>query len=304
RTTRTFLRAGGSAGRVGSGDGRARRRRAPHAEGARSARRRPHRLHRGNRGDRHDRPHGRAEGGEARADARPGPARGRRGGGADRRARPRGARRRRADRARGATPGHVRRRTVRHLGHRARPRRGRARPARPRRRGHGRRMTFAPLADIRVVDLTSSLAGPTCTETLALFGADVVKVEHPERGDEARAWGPEFFDGGSVMFFAANRSKRSLALDFKDPAGKEALLRLVDVSDVFVQSLRPGTADRLGLGAADLRGRNERLVYCSIGAFGREGPLAGEPGYDPLLQAFAGIVSITGETDRPRVRVG
>src|SRR5579871_6633654 len=106
------------------------------------------------------------------------------------------------------------------------------------------------------------------------------------------------------MFFAANRSKRSLALDLKDPDGHDVLLRLVDRTDVFVQSLRAGTAERLGLGSDALRARNERLVTCSIEAFGRRGPLAGEPGYDPLMQAFAGIVSITGEADRPGVRVG
>jgi crotonobetainyl-CoA:carnitine CoA-transferase CaiB-like acyl-CoA transferase len=165
-------------------------------------------------------------------------------------------------------------------------------------------MSFAPLAGIRVVDLTSSLAGPTCTEILGGLGAEIVKVEHPGRGDEARAWGPSFFDGGSVMFFAANRSKRSLALDFKDEQGHEALLRLVDGADVFVQSLRQGTAERLGLGSDALRTRNEGLVYCSIRAFGQKGPLAAEPGYDPLMQAFAGLISITGEPDRPGVRVG
>jgi crotonobetainyl-CoA:carnitine CoA-transferase CaiB-like acyl-CoA transferase len=165
-------------------------------------------------------------------------------------------------------------------------------------------MSFAPLAGVRVVDVTSSLAGPTCTEILGGLGADIVKVEHPGRGDEARAWGPAFFDGGSVMFFAANRSKRSLALDFKDERGLEALLRLVDGADVFVQSLRAGTAERLGLGSVTLRARNERLVYCSIRAFGPAGPLAAEPGYDPLMQAFAGLISITGEEDRPGVRVG
>ena len=101
-------------------------------------------------------------------------------------------------------------------------------------------MSFEPLQGIRVVDLTSSLAGPTCTQILAGLGADVVKVEQPERGDEARAWGPQFFEGGSVMFFTANTSKRSLALDFKAREGMEALLRLVDRADVFVQSLRPG----------------------------------------------------------------
>jgi crotonobetainyl-CoA:carnitine CoA-transferase CaiB-like acyl-CoA transferase len=167
-----------------------------------------------------------------------------------------------------------------------------------------RLVPFAPLAGIRVVDLTSSLAGPTCTQILAALGADVVKVEHPGRGDEARAWGPEFFEGGSVMFFAANASKRSLALDVKAPEGRDVLLRLVDDADVFVQSMRPGTAERLGFGADALRARNERLVYCSIGAFGKSGPLAEAPGYDPLMQAFTGIISVTGERDRPGVRVG
>src|SRR4051794_1254393 len=167
-----------------------------------------------------------------------------------------------------------------------------------------RPVPFAPLAGIRVVDLTSSLAGPTCTQILAALGADVVKVEHPGRGDEARAWGPEFFKGGSVMFFAANASKRSLALDVKAPEGHDVLLRLVDTADVFVQSMRPGTAARLGFGAETLRARNERLVYCSIGAFGKRGPLAEAPGYDPLMQAFTGIIGVTGERDRPGVRVG
>jgi crotonobetainyl-CoA:carnitine CoA-transferase CaiB-like acyl-CoA transferase len=165
-------------------------------------------------------------------------------------------------------------------------------------------MSFEPLRGIRVVDLTSSLAGPTCTEILAALGAEVIKVEHPGRGDEARAWGPPFFDGGSVLFFAANRSKRSLALDLKDSRGKEALLRLVDGADVFAQSMRAGTAERQGLGSEALRARNARLVYCSIGAFGQAGPLAAQPGYDPLMQAFAGLISITGEADRPGVRVG
>src|SRR6476646_7448034 len=119
-------------------------------------------------------------------------------------------------------------------------------------------MGFHPLEGVRVLDLTSSLAGPTCTQILAALGADVVKVEHPGRGDEARAWGPEFFAGGSVMFFAANASKRSLALDVKAPEGRDVLLRLVDDADVFVQSMRPRTAERLGFGAAALRERNER----------------------------------------------
>lgn len=163
-------------------------------------------------------------------------------------------------------------------------------------------MSFSPLAGIRVLDLTSSLAGPTATEILGALGADVVKIEHPGRGDEARDWGPRFFEGGSVMFFAANAGKRSLALDLKSPQGLDVLLRLADEADVAVQSLRPGTAERLGFGPDALRARNPKLVYATIGAFGRRGPLAGEPGYDPLMQAAAGIMSVTGD-ERP-VRVG
>jgi crotonobetainyl-CoA:carnitine CoA-transferase CaiB-like acyl-CoA transferase len=161
-----------------------------------------------------------------------------------------------------------------------------------------------PLAGTHVLDLTSSLAGPYCTQILSALGADVVKVEHPERGDEARAWGPQFFAGGSVMFFAANAGKRSLALDLKAPAGRDALLRLADRADVFIESMRPGAAARLGLGADELRARNPGLVHCSVGAYGRGGPLSQLPGYDPLMQAASGIVSLTGEPGREGVRVG
>ena len=163
-------------------------------------------------------------------------------------------------------------------------------------------MEFLPLEGVRVVDVTSSLAGPYCTEILAALGADVVKVEHPQRGDEARAWGPPFFDGGSVLFYAANFGKRSLALDVK--RGREVLLRLAADADVFLQSLRPGTARRLGFGPGELHALNPKLVYCDIGAFGRTGPLREHAGYDPLLQAFGGLMSVTGEHDRPGVRVG
>ena len=165
-------------------------------------------------------------------------------------------------------------------------------------------MTFAPLDGVRVVDLTSSLAGPYATAILASLGADVVKVERPGTGDEARAWGPDFASGASVLFFAANSGKRSLALDLKSVAGREVVLRLASSADVFLQSLRPGAAARLGLAPADLTARNARLVYCTIGAYGRAGPLRDQPGYDPLMQAAAGIISVTGEPDRPGVRVG
>jgi crotonobetainyl-CoA:carnitine CoA-transferase CaiB-like acyl-CoA transferase len=160
-----------------------------------------------------------------------------------------------------------------------------------------------PLLGTRVVDVTSSLAGPTATQLLAALGADVVKVE-PLAGDHARAWGPPFLDGEGAMFLAANAGKRSLAVDLRDERGREIVLRLADGADVFLQSLRPGAAERHGLGADELRARNPGLVYCSIGAFGSRGPLSAQPGYDPLLQAASGIMSVTGEEGRPPVRVG
>jgi crotonobetainyl-CoA:carnitine CoA-transferase CaiB-like acyl-CoA transferase len=160
-----------------------------------------------------------------------------------------------------------------------------------------------PLVGTRVVDVTSSLAGPTATQLLAALGADVVKVE-PLGGDHARAWGPPFLDGGGAMLLASNAGKRSLAVDLGDDRGREVVLRLADGADVLVQSLRPGAAERHGLGSTELRARNPRLVYCSIGAFGSRGPLSGRPGYDPLLQAASGIMSVTGAADGPPVRVG
>jgi crotonobetainyl-CoA:carnitine CoA-transferase CaiB-like acyl-CoA transferase len=160
-----------------------------------------------------------------------------------------------------------------------------------------------PLVGTRVVDVTSSLAGPTATQLLAALGADVVKIE-PLAGDHARAWGPPFLDGRSAMFLSANAGKRSLAVDLGDERGREIVVRLADGADVFLQSLRPGAAERHGLGAAALRERNPRLVHCSIGAFGPDGPLSGQPGYDPLLQAASGIMSVTGEADGPPGRVG
>ena len=164
-------------------------------------------------------------------------------------------------------------------------------------------MSFEPLAGIRVVDVTSSLAGPTCTQILASLGADVVKVE-PHGGDHARAWGPPFVNGEGAMFVAANAGKRSLTLDLSDARGVEVLLRLAERSQVFVQSLRPGAAEARGFGPGATRARNRALVYCSIGAFGTKGPLRDQPGYDPLLQAASGIMSVTGVDGGPPVRAG
>ena len=157
---------------------------------------------------------------------------------------------------------------------------------------------------MRVLDVTTSIAGPYCAQALAALGADVVKVERPDTGDDGRAWGPPFWGGESTMFLSANAGKRSLALSLRDPRGREAVLRLADGADVFLQSLRPGLAEELGLGPDTLRARNRRLVYCSVGAYGHTGPLAREPGYDALMQAAGGLISMTGEPGRPGVRVG
>ncbi|MGZ8781882.1 MAG: CaiB/BaiF CoA transferase family protein [Gaiellaceae bacterium] len=165
-------------------------------------------------------------------------------------------------------------------------------------------MSFSPLAGMRVLDVTTSIAGPYCAEILGALGADVIKVERPDTGDDGRAWGPPFWNGEGTMFLSANASKRSLAISLRDPRGREALLRLTDGADVFLQSLRPGLAESLGLGQAVLRERNPKLVYCSIGAYGAVGPQREEPGYDALMQAAGGLISMTGEPGRPGVRVG
>ena len=165
-------------------------------------------------------------------------------------------------------------------------------------------MGLEPLRGTRVLDVTTSIAGPYCAQILAALGADVVKIERPDTGDDGRAWGPPFWNGEGTMFLASNAGKRSLALALRDGRGRDALLRLVDRADVFLQSLRPGLAETLALGADELRVRNPRLVYCSLGAYGRTGPLAREPGYDALLQAAGGLISVTGEPGRPGVRIG
>jgi crotonobetainyl-CoA:carnitine CoA-transferase CaiB-like acyl-CoA transferase len=165
-------------------------------------------------------------------------------------------------------------------------------------------MAHHPLAGTRVLDVTTSIAGPYCAQALAALGADVIKVERPDTGDDGRAWGPPFWDGEGAMFLSANAGKRSLAISLRDPRGREAVMRLAETADVFLQSLRPGLAEEVGLGPDAVRARNPRLVYCSVGAYGHVGPLSREPGYDALMQAAGGLISMTGEPGRPGVRVG
>jgi crotonobetainyl-CoA:carnitine CoA-transferase CaiB-like acyl-CoA transferase len=165
-------------------------------------------------------------------------------------------------------------------------------------------MPFLPLAGARVLDVTTSIAGPFCAEILAALGADVIKVERPDGGDDGRTWGPPFWNGESAMFLSVNAGKRSLAISLRDERGRDVMLRLAERSDVFLQSLRPGLAEQLGLGPEAVRGRNPRLVYGSVGAYGRVGPLRHEPGYDALMQAAGGLISMTGEPGHSGVRVG
>ena len=165
-------------------------------------------------------------------------------------------------------------------------------------------MPFLPLEGVRVVDVTTSIAGPYCAEILAALGADVVKVERPGTGDDGRAWGPPFWNGASAMFLSVNAGKRSLAVSLRDARGRDLVLRLADRADVFLQSLRPGLAEQLGLGPEVVRRRNPRLVYCSVGAYGAVGPLRDEPGYDALMQAAGGLISMTGEPGGAGARVG
>ncbi|MGH7400455.1 MAG: CaiB/BaiF CoA transferase family protein [Candidatus Rokuibacteriota bacterium] len=161
----------------------------------------------------------------------------------------------------------------------------------------------APLSGLLVADLTQNVAGPYCTQILGDLGAEIVKVERLGRGDDARAWGPPFWGQESATFMSVNRNKRSLALDLKAEEGREVVERLLGRADVFVQSLRAGAAEELGLGYPRVAELNPRLVYCSVTAFGTEGPLKDRPGYDPLMQAYGGIMSINGHPDQPPARV-
>jgi len=161
-----------------------------------------------------------------------------------------------------------------------------------------------PLAGLTVLDLTRVLSGPYCTMLLADMGARVIKIEQPGRGDETRAWGPPFVAGESAYFLSINRNKESVTLDFKQPGGRKALDRLLERADVLVENFRPGTLERLGLGYAAVATSHPRLVYCSISGFGQTGPRRNEAGYDAVMQAEGGLMSVTGAADGPAYRVG
>jgi crotonobetainyl-CoA:carnitine CoA-transferase CaiB-like acyl-CoA transferase len=161
-----------------------------------------------------------------------------------------------------------------------------------------------PLKEKKVVELGQNIAGPYAGSILAMLGADVLKIERPDGGDDARTWGPPFVGGSSPTYHALNINKRSVTLDMKDPVHLAWLKDTIAGADVLVHNLRSGVTDELGVGAEAMRALNPRLVYCSLRAFGAKGPKRLDPGYEPMVQAFAGLFSVNGEADRPGVRVG
>ena len=161
-----------------------------------------------------------------------------------------------------------------------------------------------PLSGTTVIDFTRVLSGPYCTMVLADLGARVIKIEHPVRGDDTRHWGPPFVATESAYFLSINRNKESVTLDFKKSEGLAVLERLLATADVMVENFRPGTLDAAGLGAEALTQRFSRLIYCSISGYGQTGPRRDEPGYDAVMQAEGGLMSITGERDGPPYRLG
>ncbi|MEI2469333.1 CoA transferase, partial [Peribacillus frigoritolerans] len=156
-----------------------------------------------------------------------------------------------------------------------------------------------PMQGFKVLDLSRTLAGPYGTMLLADMGAEVIKVEQPLVGDESRRFTPPSWNGESCYYLAANRNKRGITLDLKSEEGIKIVKQLVKDADVFVENFRTGTMEKLGLGYDILKEINPRIIYCSISGFGRTGPEKNRAGYDVLMQGFAGLMSITGETDKP-----
>lgn len=159
------------------------------------------------------------------------------------------------------------------------------------------------LSGVRVIDLSRVLGGPYCTQVLGDHGADVIKVEPPS-GDETRGWGPPFEGDAASYFHGLNRSKRGMALDLRQAAGRELLLQLLEGADVLVENFKPGTLEKWGLGYEVLEARFPRLIHCRISGFGADGPLGGLPGYDAVIQAMAGLMSVNGEAGGDPLRIG
>ncbi|WP_201862228.1 CaiB/BaiF CoA transferase family protein [Microvirga soli] len=165
-------------------------------------------------------------------------------------------------------------------------------------------MDKLPLEGIKVLDLSRVLAGPWATMTLADLGAMVWKIESVKGGDDTRAWSVPSYKGVSTYYLCANRGKQSIALDLKSPEGQQVVLELAAAADVIVENFRPGTMERLGIGYEDVRKLNPGIVYCSISGYGQTGPESDRPGYDFIMQAESGLMSITGEADGLPHRLG
>jgi len=161
-----------------------------------------------------------------------------------------------------------------------------------------------PLGGVRVLDLSRILAGPVCTMSLGDLGADVIKVERPGVGDDTRSWGPPFAGGESAYYLCCNRNKRSVEIDLTNPAGAGLVRDLAGLSDVLVENFKPGLMKRFGLDYETLHEVNPRLVYCSVSAYGQDGPYRDRPGYDMVLSAVGGLMWITGEQDGKPCKVG
>ena len=159
------------------------------------------------------------------------------------------------------------------------------------------------LKGLRVVDMTRVMAGPFCTMLLADMGAEVIKVEGPGKGDDARDY-PPFLRGASAYFANLNRNKKSIVLDLRDRKARDALVDLLKKSDVLLENFKPGTMERLGLGYEDVREFNPKLIYASISGFGQYGPYRDRPGYDIIGQAMGGLMSVSGWPDSPPTRTG
>lgn len=170
--------------------------------------------------------------------------------------------------------------------------------------GKGLAKTAGALAGIKVIDLTRVLGGPYCTMILSDHGADVIKIEPPQ-GDEVRDWGPPFHEGDASYFIGVNRNKRAIALDLSKPDGKSVLLRLLEGADVLIENFKPGSMEKWGLGYQEhLSERFPCLIHCRVSGFGGDGPLGGLPGYDAILQAMTGLMSINGDASTGPMRLG
>ncbi len=170
--------------------------------------------------------------------------------------------------------------------------------------GKGLAASPGALAGLKVIDLTRVLGGPYCTMILSDHGAEVIKIEPPQ-GDEVRDWGPPFHEGDASYFIGINRNKRSIALDIGKPDGKVVLLRLIEGADVLIENFKPGSMEKWGLGyEAELAPRFPRLIHCRVSGFGPDGPLGGLPGYDAILQAMTGLMSVNGDANTGPMRLG